>query len=111
MVSTWAANYDYANVFALTGLEPDTHRLTITSGAGFTWIEGVRVYGELVPADETDLQTQPPAEPLSLSVAGVCSPDPDTSRVWWVYNHNDIEVPFTWVLEGTSQAGEGIAAS
>ncbi|MBD2868403.1 SpaA isopeptide-forming pilin-related protein [Paenibacillus arenilitoris] len=42
-----------------------------------------------------------------LKLEAVCSANPDEERTWKITNESNIEVPFTWIIEGTAQFGEG----
>ena len=46
-----------------------------------------------------------PLEDLTLEP--LCSPDPDTIRVWKVTNPNNVDVDFTWSVNGSAQSGNG----
>ncbi len=48
---------------------------------------------------------------MRLQLTAMCSPDPDSYRVWRVRNSNPFDVPFTWDIAGSGQSGSGIAAA
>lgn len=48
-----------------------------------------------------------PVEWQPLRLTSMCSPDPDSYRVWRVRNMNPVAVDFTWTLYGAEQGGEG----
>jgi len=47
----------------------------------------------------------------NLRLTSMCSPDPDTTRVWRVRNENAVDVNYTWDVVGTQQAGSGVATA
>ena len=59
-------------------------------------------------------EVTPPVDPpelVRLQLTALCSPDPDSFRVWRVRNSNPFDVPFTWDIAGSGQSGSGIAAA
>ena len=52
-------------------------------------------------------QTVDSVNPIDLSLTSLCSPDPDTVRLWRVGNTNPDPVDFTWDVVGTDQTGSG----
>jgi hypothetical protein len=53
--------------------------------------------------------SQASSENQRLRLTSMCSPEPDSHRVWRVRNANAVDIPFTWQVYGTSQSGSGTA--
>lgn len=49
--------------------------------------------------------------PRRLRLAALCSDDPSSYRMWRVSNPNDMAVPFSWTVMGTSQTGQLVVAA
>ncbi len=49
----------------------------------------------------------PPGDYRPLHLESLCSPDPDSYRVWSVTNANFESIDFTWAVHGSGQSGGG----
>ena len=47
----------------------------------------------------------------TLQLTSMCSPSPDSVRVWRVRNHTNNDINFTWDVVGTQQTGQGVATA
>jgi hypothetical protein len=57
----------------------------------------------------TPTQQTPTPPPAKLQLSAMCSPDPNSYRVWRVGNPNSYSVAFSWDVHNSDQKGAGLA--
>lgn len=77
--------------FGITSSAPIRRVAVVAAGTGTGVLDQLRFIPTLT-------------EVLDLSLASVCSEDPDISRRWQVSNPNDFNVEVLWEVDGTSQS-------
>jgi hypothetical protein len=107
-----------------TGPRPLPTKLPVRQRPGVTSVDGSQEDSNLPggqgggssggsqPGSQPTLTEQaqtPTPPPTKLQLSAMCSPDPNSYRVWRVGNPNPYSIPFSWDVQNSDQKGAGVA--